>query len=507
MRYVQGHTRNQETLFPSVLDDYVTEDNPVRFLDAYVDMLDLNQLGFTHADPKATGRKPYNPADILKLYIYGYLNKVRSSRLLEKETNKNLEVMWLLRGLRPDFKTIADFRKNNKEALKKVHREFVFYCRELNLFELELIAIDGSKFAAVNHTRKAYSKNKITKLIKEIDQSINEYLDNIEQNDCNENEISRSTRKEVKKKIEQLKAQKNILQEYEAKLKESGETQLALTDPDCRVMRTGHNGQDACYNVQSAVDRKYKLIVDFDITNEGDDLHQLDNMTNRVKELFKIGGFKAVADLGYQERGEIKKCYDNNIKCFLPESNRSHNSEKGLYSNKDFKYDAKNDCYICPAKQYLKWSWARNHGGKIEKVYWTAACRQCKQKSKCTKSKDVRRIYRWEHEEILEEMRQRVKENPEIIAARRNLVEHPFGTIKHAMGHYYFLCKGLEMVKTEMSLSVLAYNMKRVMNIVGVKKLVNIIKMRKSIEKKTKNYFYSLFNLLFPQNINLAVQL
>ncbi len=489
MRYVQGHNREQETMFPSVMDDYVTEDNPVRFLDAYVDTLDLLKLGFTHADPQAIGRKPYNPADLLKLYIYGYLNRVRSSRMLEKETIKNLEVIWLLRGLRPDFKTIADFRKDNKGALKKVHREFVLYCRELNLFALELIAIDGSKFAAVNHTRKVFSKKKIEKMIKEIDQSINNYLENIEQNDKNEMGASHSVDNKVKKKIKHLKTQKSILQGYKAELDETGETQIALTDPECRIMRTGHKGQDACYNVQSAVDSKHKLVVDFDITNEGNDLHQLDNMTNRVKELFQIESFKAVADLGYFEKNEIKNCQDNHVECYLPEGNKSQNSKKGLYTIKDFQYDAENDCFICPAKRQLKGTRIRVHSGKNEKDYWTAACRKCQQKSKCTTSKDVRHLYRWEQEGIIDEMRQRVKENPEIIAARRDIVEHPFGTIKYTMGHYYFLCKGLEMVKTEMSLSFLAYNMKRVMNIIGVKQLISIIKMYKMKTRDFKCYF------------------
>lgn len=506
MRYVQGHNREQETMFPSVMDDYIPEDNPVRFLDAYVDTLNLYELGFTHADPQAIGRKPYNPADILKLYIYGYLNRLRSSRMLEKETIKNLEVIWLLRGLRPDFKTIADFRKDNKDALKKVHREFIFYCRELNLFELELIAIDGSKFAAVNHTRKAYSKNKITKLIKEIDQSINEYFDKIEQNDRNENEISKSTTDEFKKKIKKLERQKDILQGYEDQLKETGETQIVLTDPDSRVMRTGHNGKDVCYNVQMAVDSKHKLIVDFDVTNEETDLHQLGHMTRQVKEIFQIENFKAVADLGYFEKYEIKNCHDNQVECYIPEGNKSQNNEKGLYTNKNFQYDADNDYYICPAKQQLKWTRIRNHAGKKEKVYWTAACRQCKQKSKCTTSKDLRHIYRWEHEDIIDAMRKRVKENPEIIAARREMVEHPFGTLKHSMGHHYFLCKGIEMVKTEMSLSVLAYNIKRVLNIMGVKQLISIIKMCKSKTRDLESCLLSYFSFSLIKIGKLAVR-
>ncbi len=480
MRYIQGQDRNQATMFPAVMDDYIAEDNPVRFIDAYVDSLDLSELGFTYANPNDIGRKPYNPGDLLKLYIYGYLNKPRSSRRLEKETHRNIEVIWLLCSLKPDFKTIADFRKDNKKAIKKVCREFILFCRELDLFALELIGIDGSKFAAVNHSNKAYSKSKIEKLIKEIDQSIDDYLRDIEHNDEDEKNISQVTVNELQEKIELLKNRKDILRDYHKQLQETGEKQIVLTDPDSRIMRTGHNGKDVCYNVQFAVDSKYKLIADFDITSEENDFHQLDNMTSRVKEQFQIESFKAVADLGYLEKNEIKKCHENNVECYLPEDKKSQNRKIGLYTNKDFQYDPENDCYICPAKEKLTWTWIREKNDKKEKVYRSSACRKCEQKEKCTKSKYGRHIYRWEHEEIMDKMRQRVKENPEIIAARKAIVEHPFGTVKHSMGYRYFLCKGLEMVKTEMSLTVLAYNLKRVLNIIGVKELLKAVAMQKT---------------------------
>lgn len=489
MRYIQGHNRHQETMFPAVMDDYIADDNSVRFIDAYVDTLDLVKLNLTHSIPEVTGRKAYNPGDMLKLYIYGYLYKIRSSRRLEDETHRNLEMIWLLQALKPDFKTIADFRKDNQKAIKQTCRDFALYCKELDLFALELIAIDGSKFAAVNHSRKAFSKNTLKKRITEVDQSIDEYLKEIEKNDNDENEISKPTVKELKEKIETLKSRKQTFEKYQEQLEESGKTQIVLTDPDSRIMRTGRNGQDVCYNVQTAVDSKHKLIVDFDITNEENDLHQLDNMTSRVKERFNLDGFKAVADLGYFEKNEIKKCQENNIECYLPDRKKSQNHKLNLYTNKDFEYNADNDYYICPANEKLKWTRIRNHSGKKEKDYWTAACRKCEQKSKCTRAKDVRHIFRWEHEDIIDEMRQRVKENPEIIAARRNMVEHPFGTIKHAMGFSYFLCKGLDKVKTEMSLGILAYNMKRVINIIGVKELLKITAKRKS---KSSRYGFTL---------------
>ena len=500
MRYNQGLDRSQATMFPAIMDEYITEDNPVRFLDAYIDTVDLSKFGFIHAEPKCTGRKPYNPADLLKLYIYGYLNHPRSGRKLERETHKNIEVIWLLRGLKPDFKTICDFRKDNRKGIKKVCREFILFCRELDLFSLELIGIDGSKFATVNHSKKAFTKAKLEKLVKEIDQSIDKYLEKIEQNDEKEKDINKPTVDQLKEKIKTLKKRKQTFQEYENELIKTGKKQIVITDPDSRIMRTGHRGQDVCYNVQIAVDEKYKLIAAFDITNEENDVHQLHNMANKVKNQFQLDSLQTVADLGYVEKNEIKKCHDDNIECFLPEDKKSQNNKLNLYTNKDFKYDPENDCYMCPAKQQLKGTRFRVKNGKKEKVYWTSACRQCKQKSKCTRSKDIRHIYRWEHEDIIDNMRERVQMHPEIIAARRNMVEHPFGTIKHSMGHHYFLCKGLEMVKTEISLSILAYNIKRVLNIIGAKELIQIVKMRMIKDNPLKKFsapFIYYFRLNF----------
>lgn len=487
MDYIQGLDRKQATMFPTIMDDYIAEDNPVRFIDAYVDSLNFVELGFRYAEPAATGRKPYNPADLTKLYLYGYINQPRSSRRLEKEAHKNIELMWLLRGLKPDFKTIADFRKDNGKAIRKVCREFIFYCRELELFSLELVGIDGSKFTAVNHTQKSYTKTTLQKLITDIDKSIDGYLQELEKNDKNEKEVNKPTANELKDKINQLKSQKEKYNHYKKKLDETGESQISLTDPDSRIMRTGHNGRDVCYNTQFAVDSKNSIIVNYDVTNDKNDYHQLDKITSSIKEQFQLDELEIVADLGYFEKNEIKKCHDNKVKCYIPEDRKSKNHKLGLYTNKDFKYNSNDDYYICPAGQKLIWTKYRKRNNKRDKVYWTQACRLCKKKSKCTTAQDIRCLYRWEHEDIIDQMNKRVKENPEIIKKRKEIVEHPFGTIKHSMGHSYFLCRGLDMVKTEMSLSVLAYNIKRAINIFGVKEL-KIALAKKITEKNIKIY-------------------
>jgi len=289
MRYVQGHDRHQSTLFPAVLDDYVSEDNPVRFIDYFVsEELDLVELGFTYSEPKITGRKPYNPADMLKLYLYGYLNRIRSSRRLEAETHKNIELMWLVRSLHPDHKTISDFRKDNKKALRNVCRAFTLFCRELGLFDLEFFAIDGSKFSAVAHSSKAFTKNRLAELVKKIDQHIDEYLQTLDHNDDDEKDVAKPTAEELQQKIDKLKERRKVYESYQQKLEKSGETQIVLTDPDSRLMRTGHKGWDVCYNAQIAVDKKYKLIADYDVTNDANDMHQLLNMTDRLKSSFDL---------------------------------------------------------------------------------------------------------------------------------------------------------------------------------------------------------------------------
>lgn len=473
MRYVTGTDRSQTTLLPEVLDDYIQDENPVRFIDAYVDNLDLVELDFTYSETKETGRKPYNPADLLKLYMYGYLNKIRSSRQLERATHRNIELMWLMRKLQPDFKTIADFRKNNTQSIRAVCREFVLLCRKLKLFGCELIAIDGSKFKASNSNRRNFTKNKLTRLIKKIEDEIDSYLDDLDKGDQREKDVEKHSSEELKKKIEELRKRKDKYQQLKSHIDQSEDNQISLTDPDSRMMHS-HQGKDVSYNVQIVTDSKHKLIVTHAVTSECNDLQQLHAMASQAKDVLEKEELDVVADAGYYERENIKKCHDDHITTYVPSPNRSHNKSLGLYTNDDFFYNADQDTYQCPAGQTLTFRGYRKRkkSGIREKKYTTHACYTCPLKLKCTRSKTTRYIYRWEHEAVIEQLKQRLKEKSEMIHIRKALAEHPFGTIKQGMGFRQFLTRGMHNVSAETSLSVLAYNVKRVLNIVNFKELM-----------------------------------
>ena len=406
MRYVKGSNRNQSLMLPELIDEYVDEANPVRFIDVFVNGLDLLKLGFSHASPHKTGRKPYNPADLLKLYIYGYLNKIRSSRRLEKSSYRNIEVMWLMRKLKPDFKTIADFRKDNKQALKKVCREFIMLCKTLDLFGCELIAIDGSKFSAVNHNNKCYTPNKLEHMLKAIDEKIDDYLSILEDEDHNEADVKELTADELQAKIDSLEQRKIELQQIQQEITASDASQQSLTDPDSRMM-TGTQGVDVSYNVQIVTDAKHKLIVDFEVTNDINDENQLFSMASKAKQILDIDAIEVTADTGYYNATEIEQCEQENISCYIPKPCSTRG--KGRYSVTDFRYDAEHDCYIYPTNQQLTYRFQTKTKNKIQKVYEGVACKGCAYRSKCTSSKaNNRRIYRWIHEDILERMQKRM---------------------------------------------------------------------------------------------------
>ena len=498
MRYGTGHDREQVLIFPEAIDDYVSKDNQVRFIDAFVDELDMYKLEFTHSQTCLTGRKPYDPRDILKLYIYGYLNQIRSSRKLEKETHRNIEVIWLLKKLQPDFKTIADFRKDNSRALKKVFRQFVMLCKGWELYGNELVAIDGSKFKANNHNSRCFTMKKIKKTLKEVNEKIESYLRELDESDeseeSNNGDIKLESAK-LQEKIDQLKETQEKYKQYEKMLRESGEKQISLTDPDSRMMKVKNSVHDVCFNVQAAIDSKHKLVADYDVTNEGNDQNQLSNMSEKAKETLEVDELEVVADKGYFKREEIKKCTENNITCYVPQSRKSHNRKKGLFTDKDFQYDSSKDCYICPAGEVLHPTTYRKE--RDENIYTTRKCLTCSLRSKCTKDKHGRHIYRWIHEQIIEEMAVRVQENPDKIKARACIVEHPFGTIKQPMNQGFFLTRGFEGVKAELSLTMLAYNIKRVLNILGTQNLIKAMRMVMIREKSSLNeqkYFYFAFN-------------
>lgn len=474
MSYITGYSREQITMFPEVIDDYILEDNPVRFIDVYVDSINLVELDFTYAETKETGRPPYNPADLLKLYIYGYLNRIRSSRQLEKATHCNIELMWLLRKLYPDFKTIADFRKDNVKSLKRVCREFTLFCKRLELFGRELIAIDGSKFGAVNSNSRSFTRKKIEKINERIDSEIDTYLKELDRNDDNERDVKNPTAEELNKKIEVLKMRKERLLETNNHLECSKEQQINLTDPDSRMMHSSR-GKDVSYNVQIVTDSKNKLIAVHEVTNDKTDYNQLANMAIKAKEFLGVENLKALSDAGYYNDMNIKKCHDENIECYISKPNKSINKDLGLYTKDDFCYDSSDDTYICPASQKLLYRRNLNKGDKVLKIYETDSCKSCDLKPKCTKCKRNRLIYRWEYEVIREQMEQRIIMNKTLLNQRKSLVEHPFGTIKHWMGYGSFLTRGLEKVSAEMSLTVLTYNLKRAITIIGIKKLVQAV--------------------------------
>jgi len=471
MRYIQGPDRQQTNMLPELIDDYITENNPARFIDAFVDGLDLQQLGFKYSETKETGRMPYNPADLLKLYIYGYLNKLRSSRRLEKATHQNIELIWLMHKLHPDFKTIADFRKDNLQPIKQVCREFTLLCKRLDLFGCELIAIDGSKFSAVNSNSRNFTKKKLQKLIRKVDEQIDVYLKELDLGDQSEQNVKTSSAEELAKKIEQLRTRKGKYQELQQQQAQSEDTQVSLTDPDSRMMKT-HTGRDVAYNVQIVTDNKNKLIVEYEVTNDECDQKQLSAMAIKAKDILGVETISAVADAGYWERNNIKTCHEEKIDVYLPKPEKSHNKSQGFFTKSDFRYDPVVDCYHCPAGQALIHRGVRKKNGFEENVYTTSACYQCALKSKCSKNKRPRRIFRWIHEDVMERLDQRVQNHNEIIKLRKALVEHPFGTLKHWMDQGYFLMRGKPKVSAEMALSVLSYNLKRVLKIKDFKELM-----------------------------------
>ena len=470
MSYIEGESREQRVLFPEILDDYISEDNLVRFIDAFVDGLEMEELGFGRTAPKETGRPPYDPRDLLKLYIYGYLNRVRTGRRLERECQRNVELMWLMRKLRPDFKTISDFRKDNRKAFRGVFRQFVLLCKGLGLVGGELVAVDGSKFKAVNSGQRNFSQKKLEERLKKIDEKVERYLDEMDRGD-EEGKDTEISAAELKQKIEKLKERKGRYEELLKELGASGQSQVSLTDPESRAMALTPRGE-VSYNVQTAVDQKHHLIVEQDVTNEGLDNHQLFTMAQKTQQMLGQDELQVVADMGYYNHEELKRCEEAGITTYVSKPLVSKNTARGLFGKEKFVYEADGDCYRCPAKERLDFRFETQQGDKKFRYYWTKACPGCALKAQCTTDPRFHRIKRWEHEAVLERIEQRVNANTVILKLRKQLVEHPFGTIKFWNDQRHFLMKGLEKVKAEFSLSTLAYDIKRALNIVGVRGLI-----------------------------------
>jgi transposase len=470
--FIEGEDRNQATLFPERLDDYIAEDSAVRVIDVFLDDLDLSGLGFK-TEPNDTGRPPYHPSTMLKIYVYGYLNRVQSSRRLEREAQRNIELMWLTERLAPDFKTIADFRKDNGEAIRLVCREFVMLCRKLNLFANAFVAIDGSKFKAVNNRDRNFTKAKMKRRLQQIDESIERYLGQLASADRQESSEDKSQR--LEDKIARLKQEMARLKKLEVRMLEAPDQQISLTDPDARSMATSGRGTGMVgYNVQTAVDTTHHLIVAHEVTNIGHDRTQLANMAQQAKAVIETEELEVVADRGYFKGEEILACDEAGITPYLPKPQTSGSLSKGLFSKRDFIYRPEDDEYECPAGERLIYRFSSEEKGQVIRRYWSSLCPRCPIKSQCTKSK-YRYVRRWEHEAVVEAVQARLDREPERMRARRETVEHPYGTIKSWMGSTHFLTRGLPSVSTEMSLHVMAYNLKRMMNIFGVKPLIEAI--------------------------------
>ena len=463
MAYIQGEDRQQITLFPEAIDDYISEENLVRVIEAYVNTLNIAELGFLKAEPKETGRPAYNPKDLLKLYIYGYMNRIRSSRRLETEAGRNLELLWLLHKLKPDFKTVADFRKDNKEAIKNVFKNFSRLCKEWELYGKQVVAVDGSKFRGSNSKRNNYNEKKIQRQLKYIDEKVNTYLEELDNNDNSEANIHIPSSEKIKQRINELNQRKVKYTAMQERMASTGETEISTIDPDARLMKANNNGIDVSYNVQTVVDQKYKLIVDTEVINNPADQGQLNDIAIKAMQIFEVEEIKAIADKGYYSTNDLIKCEDNRIETYVAKPRASVNTPDPKFSQEHFKYDKEQNHYICPTDQVLYASRIRKVNNVDYQDYKNyRACRNCEMKEHCTKSQKGRLISRNLNQEFLDNVDKRTKANKELYMQRQMLVEHPFGTIKRVWGYSYFLTRGIKSVATENKLHFLAYNLRKI---------------------------------------------
>lgn len=475
-RYQKTQNRHQEMLLPSRVEDYVSENNPVRAIDAYVDTLDLADLGFRHANEVTSmrGQPPYNPAALLKLYLYGYIHRIRSSRKLEAETRRNLDVIWLIEALKPHYKTIANFRKENISALKSTNRDFILMCKELKLLGGKSVAVDGTFLKADASKQSIHTKNNLDKQLKQLDEAINAYHEALSQQDKADDLAGKGSLiedKQIQEKIEQLKQRQAEKKALLKQIEKSEEKQLSTVDKDARLL--SKRGQSiAGYNAQIAVDEKNKLIVANDVVQDGNDKHQLTPMLKKAQDILQSENLEAYADTDYCTALQIKGCEDMNITAYVAiPKHASSAKQQGRFSNEDFHYDKESNCYLCPQGNKLEpREKPTERDGKRLYVYRSKAnsCNSCPLKKKClSKKSTTRKIYRWEHQEIMDQHQQRMDKNKTSMKKRASLVEHPFGTLKHRAGMHHFLMRGLEKCQGEFSLMVMCYNFTRIINLLG----------------------------------------
>ena len=467
-RFVEGEDRRQATLLPEYLDDYVSQENPVRVIDVFVEELDLMALGFDGVVPEATGRPAYHPSVLLKIYVYGYINQIASSCRLEREAQRNVELMWLTGRLAPDFKTIADFRKDNGPAIRATCRRFIDLCRRLDLFSHAVAAIDGSKFKAVNARDKNFTRGKLKKRMDQVEASIEHYMAALETADRQEGELAQARSVRLRDKIAALRQQMAAFEALEPMVHAAPDQQVSLTDPDARSMATSGRGSGVVgYNVQAAVDAKHHLIVAHEVTNVGNDRAQLANMADQAKAAMGTDRLDVLADRGYFSGEQVLACEPLGVTPYVPKPLTSGSKARGRFGKQDFVYLADDDVYRCPAGERLTRRFSSVEDGKTLYTYWTTRCTDCPLKQQCTSGRE-RRIKRWEHEGVIDAMQERLDRTPHAMTIRRATVEHPFGTLKAWMGATHFKTRTLDKVRTEMSFHVLAYNLKRMIAILGV---------------------------------------
>ena len=463
MRHITGEDRHQATLLPDTLDEYVAADHPVRVIDAFVDSLDMAALGFTKARPKETGRKPYHPGDLLKLYVYGYLNRITTSRRLEAESHRNLEVLWLMRRLQPDFKTIADFRKDNADAIRAASRSFIEFCRDEQLLSKELFAIDGSKFKAAGSKDRTVMRRHLKRDRDALKNRIQRYLDQLDEADEAETDVDLDPA-HVQKVLEKLKKKQAWLDEAEQAMDDDGKDEHTDTEPEARMMRSGRDGMVLGYNVQSAVESHSGLIVHHDVTNIAGDNQQLWSMARRIREVLGLKTFKVLADAGYCKGKDLAYCEAVGIQASVPRRSKT-SAYKDKYQKKDFRFDAEANRYTCPAGEVLAYK-----ATKYQKQYHTyerKGCDACELQSQCT-TRDTRMITRHLFEDALNRSQARVDADPTYASARMRIAERPFGMIKQVLGFRRMSCRGLRGAQTEASLAVLSYNLKTMIGRIGV---------------------------------------
>jgi transposase len=452
------------------LEDYVPADAPVRFIDVFVDGLDLKQLGFQRADPRATGRPPYDPADLLKLYVYGYLNRIRSSRRLEAEAKRNLELLWLLRSITPDFKTIADFRKDNRACFKGVLKQFNLLCRKLDLFGAELVALDGSKFKALNNPKRSLTAKELAELLEQVDARIEQYLRQLDQNDVEaEGAGANPTKQNLEQKLSALRERKGQYEQWIKDLSQGQQQTMGATDPESRPQQTGQLG----YNVPVAVDAKHDWMVESQVVQDANDLQQLSPMAQAAQQALAVQSLKVVADAGYYSAAQVAACDTAGLETYVPANRHATGQSKGtkaVYPKEAFKYDPLRDHYVCPGGQELVRKGESMHDG-LRRIEYNniKACRSCPLRTDCTQGR-YHRIFRSIDEAAVERLAERVKQCPELIGKRKTIVEHVFGTLRH-WGQDEFITGGLAAGRAEFSLSCLAYNLRRSLQLVSLQTL------------------------------------